>query len=91
MNVSITNEDIDNGRPDHTCLCPIAIAIERALRKRGLDIRGVQVEASHVEIAYYAGGIRWRRITLPQEARTFIERFDYGTEVEPFEFELQLT
>ena len=91
MNVRITQADIDNGKPDHTCLCPIALAIERALRARGLDVEGVQVEANRVEIAYGADRIRWRTIDLPESAIEFIERFDYGTGVDPFEFELQLT
>ena len=91
MKVSITQADIDSGRPDHTCLCPIALAIDRALRARGIDIRGVQVDASRVDIAYVADGLRWRTIDLPESATQFIEGFDFGTGVEPFEFELQLT
>ena len=92
MKIKVTQADIDNGKPEKLCLCPIALAIERALRKHGYDVKMVEVEPSCVDITYIIDGCAsWRAFELPLAARNFIKWFDFGCEVEPFEFELQLT
>ena len=92
MKIQVTQSDIDSGKPEKVCLCPIALAIDRALRGHGYDVQIVEVERSCVDITYaIAGCARWRAIELPLAARNFIKWFDFGYKVEPFEFELQLT
>lgn len=76
--VTVTAEDIANGRPCEPCLCPLAIAIERATG------RAVNVETDEVGIIGTP-----LAACLPDAAQAFIARFDGVLPVEPFEFEIE--
>jgi hypothetical protein len=81
--VRVTQEDIDEGTKGDCTFCPIALAVDRALGGEccvAVTIFDVYItENAHAEV-----------FPLPSEARQFIQRFDKGKPVSPFEFELDL-
>ena len=74
IEISITQEDIDKGRPIHVRLCPIALAAQRALDNPRVTV-GVD------DMGYWLA-----RYHLPLEAQQFIIAFDMGRKVQPFKF-----
>lgn len=82
MKIEVTAQDIIDGCPRETSACPIALAATRA----GLfDVTVLPDRIMH----YLRGEICSRVITLPQEARDFIAKFDKNQDVEPLSFEVQ--
>lgn len=77
MRIQVTQEDIDKGQRVHPIYCPIARAIKRHAHKpvRVLADTGITV-----------GGKQYRHTAGSLE---FVERFDMGQPVKPFEFELR--
>lgn len=80
MRVDVTQEDIDRGKRNSCCFCPVARAIRRAMT---LDVGEVSVDGRFVII-------RCRGVySLPQAVQDFVKLFDnFETCVEPFSFEL---
>lgn len=76
----VTQDIIDRGIRKSICNCPIAIV----LRQQVLPY--AQVGSSKI----WFGSFDYRFITIPQPISTFIERFDAGGPVQPFEFELEI-
>lgn len=68
--IKVTQEDIDNGIPESSRSCPIALAVKRQFP----DWDYVNV-ASYIE-AFATNGMR--RFSLPDEAVNFIAAFDEG-------------
>jgi hypothetical protein len=81
IKIDVTSDDIAKGEREQPCRCPIALALTRAHP-------GQWVLGEHTADFYFddADGT----ISLPNEARDFIKRFDNGDPVEPFSFELEL-
>ena len=79
VHVSVTADDIANGKPGECCGCPVYLAVRRVLP----DVSGVGPGR-----VWLTGGRR--PITLPDDAEDFIERYDRGHRVEPFEFDLDV-
>lgn len=78
MIVEVTQEDIDNGQRAVPSACPIA----RAIRK---NFMGATVNRTNVKLD------GWGKSTeLPQIAKNFVNDFDNGKPVRPFDFELDL-
>lgn len=77
--VHVTQSDIDLAVPCTTHLCPIAIALARAISE-DVWITGT--------LWYTASRFEGRR--LPKKARAFIADFDHLEEVKPFSFEVKL-
>lgn len=78
----MTQEYIDNGKRRQGDSCPIALAISEQVE-----------EASFVSVGtcsayYYDRALNNHFIKLPDEAKSFVTKFDKGELVEPFEFEL---
>ena len=88
MLVSVTQNDIDSG--SRTCSdCPIALAI---IRKPGVyyvevDANGVELWTSPDDWVDDANSLI---CALPDEALRFMNRFDSGAEVQPFEFRINV-
>jgi hypothetical protein len=88
--VRVLDRHIAEGKPRSECECPVALAVIEALAADG-----VTAEAGTVEVDYYdvfvvdgeTGGRRYRA-TLPAEAADFVDNFDDGDPVVPFEVEL---
>jgi hypothetical protein len=96
VTVSVLQEDIDAGTPGEGCLCPIALAVHRALP----HLPGAYVYSYGVAEAFDSGldGDRDPKAAvfagLPPAARQFIFRFDCSDgepfSFEPFSFELDV-
>lgn len=83
-NVSVTLDHIRKGVQNNCHLCPVAIAIREAW-PTPLKLTDVDVTINHVIIT----GVHDDAILgLPGPASQFIERFDKGQTVYPFEFDL---
>lgn len=77
MKIQVTQEDIDQGTPSEVCACPIALAAKRVFAHREIAVLDIVIQI----------GDRWE-MALPDSAQKFIEEFDNGLPVTPFEFEL---
>lgn len=77
MKISVTQEDINEGTPQDCWSCPIARAVQRATGFDWVEVDGMYVEA---------GGVPQKSCELPAEARRFVNKFDDGRYVEPFDF-----
>lgn len=88
--VAVIQDDIDNGVREMSTECPVARAVARDLA----DL----VEGSPVEVAVtrlYVFALDEQHIVrhawlLPHEVSRFVQRFDRGSPVQPFKFELEL-
>lgn len=83
MQVSVSQHDIDFGKPHQSWNCPLARAIQRSLGVIG----GHKVEVGS-RVVYAQVGEKWGAVSLPEIAYKALERFDGGFEIEPFTFEL---
>jgi len=111
--IKVTADDISHGTTSDCLSCPIALAIRRVVKKNcRVEVRSlsvlIQVDDNITrphdyvddEQSVHANGqdIPVIRLSLPQRARDFIDRFDsFGSEVEaydsivqPFSFELPI-
>lgn len=78
MKIQVTQEDINNGMRRNGNKCPVTLAIKRAT--------GIALVSSGLTICVYG-----RRELIPPVAVTeFIEQFDAGNPVSPFEFNLPI-
>lgn len=77
--INVTQKDIDNGIKTDCRNCPVVLAIKRTL---GIDY-GLVDGFSFIN---YFG----RCYPLPANVRAFVDGFDGGYDVTPFEFELDL-
>jgi hypothetical protein len=78
MRIEVTAEDIAAGEPRHSCHCPVARAISRAMGA-AWEAYGDEAGACDTD--------DW--IDLPAEAERWIAAFDAGRPVEPFAFEVE--
>lgn len=80
MLIHVTQDDIDGGRPEDDCRCPVSIAVRLAT--------GIPTSVTGgVIIVDYA--TPWQQeINSPEEVACFVSDFDGGLPVEPFSFEL---
>jgi hypothetical protein len=86
VKVSVTAEDIASGKPGEICLCPIYLALQRAMPD---GVEALWVDCYRARLS----GSPWLTTAsapLPQSARDFIGRFDNAIPVEPFEFDLDV-
>jgi hypothetical protein len=79
MKIKVTQDHIDNGSIDPRA-CPVALAIREAGFPKAC-VLSVQVWLDPNQTTRSA-------IKLPRHTRHFIEAFDEGDHVEPFEFDL---
>lgn len=76
ITVRVTQTHIDHGVPKSAIFCPIALAVEWPSDR-------FCVYPNHI----CADG---KIALLPESARIFIDAYDDGLEVQPFEFELEV-
>ena len=79
--IQVTKQDIKNGVPGQACKCPISLAISRASGMKKVFVEGPSIPLHNYR---YFG-------SKPDQIEQFIERFDEGDKVRPFNFELELT
>lgn len=82
--INVTQEDIERGKRESACECPIALALERAFNaKSWVDDEGFFFQRCPKEKLS-------PDYPIPQSAIAFIAAFDAGEKVEPFEFEVEV-
>lgn len=82
ITITVTAEDIANGKTCNSRECPIALAVRRILTTALVGpcfilIEGVGVNEQDT------------RIVLPSVARNFVSMFDGDKKVEPFSFQIE--
>ena len=100
--VEVTKDDIRKGVRKSSCSCPIALALTRAiisdLEKDGreVDEENVLVEVDYDDIRFWIAYESDDEINLfPEDKedwygiKNFIENFDLGNDVKPFNVELK--
>lgn len=83
IKVSVTAEDIANGKHGNCSLCPVALAVNRAI---GQKFDAVRIGFRNAEFGY---GDPDERV-LPWRAQEFVLDYESGRPVEPFEFEMDV-
>ena len=78
MKIQVTRQDIRLGTPHSECSCPIALAVGRT---RPDTNPSVFVDSDFIQIGY-------SYFRTPRVAFKFMQAFDAGQPVEPFEFEI---
>jgi hypothetical protein len=88
VKLTVTQEDINNGRPVSAKYCALALALNREL---DLDTSS-RFASVGIDEAFILGDLEAALtqciFTLPEAATEFIHRFDSGLKVVPAEFEL---
>lgn len=95
MRIYVTTEDIQRGRPVECKTCPVALAIQRAIKPE------IEVRVATHECHFAPVGTRWlfpilghfpgwKTIPFPDEVRIFIRRFDEWQDTLPFSFSLPI-
>lgn len=84
IQIQVTQSDIDNGEPENSNICPIALAISRTL---AIEPEDIEVLDDFVDFS--AAGLI--NAPLPVDAQRFIVRFDEELEVMPFRFDLKMS
>ena len=79
MKIQVTQEHIDKGHVVRACLCPIALAV----KDKGYKFASV----GPTEVSYSNSQEESSTEGLPSEAIAFVQSFDSGHSVKPFEFE----
>ena len=99
--VEVTKDDIRQGTRKDACSCPIAIALRRAFKTDIEDSTGIEADDIEIEVDY--DEIRcWNHDVQDDEynlfpvddedwygIKNFIENFDLGNDVKPFNVELK--
>jgi hypothetical protein len=86
LKVEVLDIDIEGGMKRNPHKCPVARAVARTVRNSFLGVSSVHVTRRF--ISFENVNERWKFKT-PAAVVIFIERFDQGDEVDPFEFEIQ--
>ncbi len=80
MKIRVTQECIDAGTPRACGSCPVALAvIDAFLEKVRVEVFGFGISV--------VNQTKLKNFFLPEVAFKFMEKFDRGESVEPFEFE----
>tara|TARA_B100001939_G_scaffold343913_1_gene357405 strand:- start:553 stop:873 length:321 start_codon:yes stop_codon:yes gene_type:complete len=100
--VEVTKDDIRQGVRKDACQCPIAIALTRAIKSQIEDSTGIEPEDIGVEVVdsedirywnHDISGDDFHLFPVDKEdlygIKKFIENFDLGNDVEPFNVELK--
>ena len=75
MQFRVTRKDIKTGKKDNCQLCPVALAMKRAL---GAEVQVLMGKYQFQSAAH----------ELPYKVTQFIKRFDDGLPVKPFSFNI---
>lgn len=82
MKIRVRQEHIDKGVCNSPWECPIALAAQEAIGTDELSVWPYLLTWCAGELVHEAD--------MPRPAREFIENFDDGRPVEPFEFEIEV-
>ena len=82
IKVSITKEDIENGKARRCAICPVSLACARALGVKFVSVTNVSLYGFYPKDDFLGN--------LPIRVQKFIERFDAGKKCDPFTFTLDI-
>lgn len=82
MRIRVTLDEIAQGRKDSPDMCPVALAIARAVRVGFCCVRVYLDEIKLYQFNLVA------KLQTPQPVAAWVERWDSGERVSPFEFSL---
>jgi len=91
MKITVTAEDIAQGEPKDAIYCPVARALTRVWDRPAWVCWGTatyfadRAPDSSLEFPTFLVSFKF---DLPDQVNEFIERFDEGDTVEPFEFDI---
>lgn len=85
IKISVTADDIKNGKPINERCCPIALAASRVIKKGEDETLYVGMNFLAIETPEKPYD---KSVQIPRVATDFILSFDKGEEVFPFEFEI---
>lgn len=88
MKITVTQSDIEAGKPNRSCQCPIARAVSRSLGY-AFEHERVVVNPNKILLLDNIGIIHTRH-NVPSEVTDFVTAFDSGEPVAPFSFHLDL-
>ena len=77
--IDVTYDDIQHGKQRSCFDCPVALAMTRAVGCR-----------TTVGRSSFTLEPRWWGAALPEEAASFVDRYDGGVPVEPFTFHVEI-
>lgn len=87
MRIEVIEEDIKKGVPKNTTLCPVALAIKRAIPEEYHKTVSVQSD----ECFFSLDGKILNCYSYPDEVVKQIDNFDwFGLGMEPFSFEIEV-
>ena len=87
MSFNITNKDIAKGKQSDPNGCAIARAMYRSKKVKSVKVFH---DTCHVQVVE-KNKIKSYRAQMPEEARSFVRRFDSGLAVAPFHLTVNLT
>ena len=90
--LKVTPEDIWIGKPRSSEYCPIARALPRCIREQYPDMTPEWVEVNEsisIKFSDTTGGKNYKTINSYEELDDFINKFDAGDTVLPFELEIE--
>ena len=87
MSFGITNKDITKGKQADPNGCAIARAMYRNRKVKSVKVFH---DTCHIQVVE-KNKIKSYRAQMPEEARTFVRRFDAGLAVAPFHLTVNLT
>jgi hypothetical protein len=76
VRVKVKQSHIDEGQPGESCTCAVAKAVQAAF-----ETENVQVEAEFIQVDF-------AKYPTPDAVVKFIDDYDLGRPVRPFEFDL---
>lgn len=85
MKITVTQEDINNGKRADYQFCPIALALNRAFHTKSAEVNPSRAYVTRKKLWLFESPALY---FLPPEASNFVTTFDQGKPVAPFEFEL---
>lgn len=87
MKVQVTQDHIDNGHRNSAVSCPIALALKETPGATNVSVGIGTASIGYGNVLRY--DYKRTYYHLPWQATEFIDRFDFGDPVQPFEFEME--
>ena len=88
-NIKVTQEHINKGKRKDYSSCPIALAVKDVFPNDVIEVG--QFDLTFENCDYESGNGKYLGYELPNIACNFVEDFDAGRNVKPFDFELEIT
>jgi len=88
MRIEVKKYHIDSGTPKNCSCCPIALAVQEVFPHYVVEVGQFDLTLDNYDDEN--GTVKYWEYELPAEACDFVEQFDSGHYVRPFDFELEI-